>query len=71
MLMNCVLNQNSSFDIMKLVRRMLYFEFFDSSGAKNAKNKYPSERKIMSHASSFVQRALFEKKSKLDEIPLR
>ena len=69
MLMNCVRNQNSSFEIMKMVRRLLYFEFFDSSGAKNAKNVYPAERKSASHASASVHQAL-EKKSNLDEISL-
>ena len=66
MLMNCVLKQNSSSEIMKVVRRILYFEFFDSSGAKDAKHQYPSERKEASQSTS--SSAILEKKSRLDEV---
>jgi hypothetical protein len=54
---------------MKIIRRLLHFEFFDSSEAKNAKREYPAERKQASHSSSSTHDAL-RKKSKLDEISL-
>jgi hypothetical protein len=63
MLMNCVMNQKSSLGIMNLMRRTLYFEFFDSSGAKDAKNQYPNERKT----ASFLNGGM-EKKMKMDQI---
>ena len=66
MFMNCVVKQNSSFGIMKGVRRMLYFDFFDSSGAKEAKHQYPSERKEASQSTSNSE--AMERKSKLDEL---
>lgn len=69
MFMNCVVKQNSSFGIMKGVRRMLYYEFFDSSGAKDAKHQYPSERKEASQATSSGES--MERKSKLDEVQRR
>ena len=45
---------------------MLYFDFFDSSGAKEAKHQYPSERKEASQSTSNSE--AMERKSKLDEL---
>ncbi len=46
---------------------MLYFDFFDSSGAKDAKHQYPSERKEATSQSTSNSEAM-ERKSKLDEL---
>jgi len=62
-MVNCVVNQNSAFEILKLMRREIYFEFIDSSSAKKKNRDYKKNR-----ISYVYNETTMKKKKKLDQI---
>ena len=62
-IVNCVMNQNSAFEILKLMRRDVYFDFVDNTGAKIRVHKYKENRMSFVYTGDKLR-----KKKKLDQI---